>query len=297
MYKSKKSGIVLLTVIGLIMMLSLLILKSVDISQKYFDRSSQNAIFVQLNKSFLDALAILQQSSQDISDAQTLSVIIGLPIILGTDEGDMNIVMNINSAGGLVNINKLILSNNETNEPLYTLLQNLLQEYQIANANFFLSILLDAVDADKNERAYASEAALRDYKFADGGINSKESFMYLVDYFAAKGGDARVYNIPWEDIVGFVGEDIDFNYIKEPLLSLIKKEYNLNSLYQEEILNSYDELNIPSESKEKLKALNIGFFSPRILCSINLFYMKQTMSLNFLYDIKSKKVGYIETVF
>jgi hypothetical protein len=297
MYNSKKSGIVLLTVIGLILMLSLLILKSVDISQKYFDRSSQNTLFIQLNKSFFDALAILQRSSQDINDAQALSVIVGLPIALSTDNGDISIVMDINSAGGLININNLILSNNKTNEPLYNLMQSLLQEYQVTNANFFLSILLDAIDTDKNERTYASEAALRDYKFGDGGINSKESFMYLLDYFAAKGGDARIYNIPWEDIVGFVGEDIDFNYVKETLSTLIKKEYNLSSLHQDEILNSYDELNIPSDGKEKLKALNIGFFSPRILCSINLFYMKQTMSINFLYDMKSKKVGYIETVF
>ncbi|MDR2790120.1 MAG: hypothetical protein LBB59_04020 [Campylobacteraceae bacterium] len=297
MHKSKKRGIVLLTVIGLIMMLSLLILKSVDISQKYFDDSSQNALFVQLNKSFLDTLAILQKNSQNINDAQTLSVITGLPIALGTNNGDMSIMIDIKSGGGVINVNNLILSNNETNEPLYNLLQSLLQEYQVVNANFFLSILLDAVDADKNERTYASEAALRDYRFDDGGINSKESFLYLLDYFEAKGGDARIYNIPWEDIVGFVGEDIDFNYIKEPLLILIKKEYNLISLNRGELLNSYDELNIPNEGKEKLKALNVGFFSPRIVCSINLFYMKQTMSLNFLYDIKSRKVGYIETVF
>ncbi|MDR2099387.1 MAG: hypothetical protein LBP40_01000 [Campylobacteraceae bacterium] len=297
MNRIDKRGIVLLTTIGLLMMLSLLILKSMDISQKYFEKSSQSALFVQLNKSFLDTLEILQQSSQEIDDAQTLSTIIGLPIALGTDEGDISIMIDITSMGGVININKLDAGNNTVNEPLYHLFQTILHEYGVTNSNFFLSLLLDAIDTDKNERAYASEAALRDYRFDDGGINSKESFAYLLDYFTANGGDARIYNIPWNDIIGFVGEDIDFNYIKEPLLTLIKKEYNLHLLRQEEILSSYDELDIPLSDKNKLKALDIGFFSPRILCSINLFYLKQTMSLNFLYDMESKKVGYIETVF
>ncbi|MDR3178255.1 MAG: hypothetical protein LBT96_04645 [Campylobacteraceae bacterium] len=297
MYRIERSGIVLLTTVGLIMILSLLILKSVDISQKYFGRASEKGLFIQLNKSFLDTLSILQKSSKDIKDAESLSVIIGLPIALSTDNGDISVMMDIASAGGVININNLI-ANNGTNEPLYNLLQALLYEYRVTNSHFFLSVLLDAIDRDRNERTYLSEAALKDYRFNDGGINSKESFRYLLDYFTANGGDAKIYNIPWEEIIGFIGEDIDFNYMKEPLFTLIKKEYNLHSLEQDgAIINSYDELNIPLDDKEKLKALKIGFFSPRILCSVNFFYLKQTKSFNFLYDMESKKVGYIETVF
>jgi hypothetical protein len=297
MYKLNRKGIVLLTTIGLILMLSLLILKSMDISEKYFDKANERGLFVQLNRSFLDALAILQKSAQDIKDAQSLSVIIGLPVVIGTDNGDMSIMMDITSAAGVININNLILDNNATNEPLYNLLQTLLYEYGVANSNFFLSILLDAIDKDKDERVYASEAALKGYRFNDGGINSKESFDYLLDYFVANGGDAKIYTIPWRDIVGFWGKEIDFNYIKEPLFTLIKREYNLNLLQQDTVINSYDELQISLSDKEKLKALNIEFFSPRIFCSINFFYMEQTKSFNFLYDMELKKAGYIETVF
>ncbi|MDR1284944.1 MAG: hypothetical protein LBJ88_01945 [Campylobacteraceae bacterium] len=297
MYGLNKKGIVLLTTVGLILMLSLLILKSVDVSQKYFEKASERNLFVQLDKSFLDVLAILQKSAQNIKDAQSLSTIIGLPIVLNTDSGDLNVMIEISSAAGVININNLVLNNNNTNEPLYNLLQNLLYEYRVINSNFFLSILLDAIDKDKNERTYASEAALQSYKFSDGGINSKESFSYLLDYFVANGGDAKIYSIPWEDIIGFFGKDIDFNYIKEPLFTLIKKEYNLHSLNQDRVISSYDELMISSSDKDKLKALNIGFFSPRILCGMNFFYLGQTKSLNFLYDIESKKVGYIETIF
>ncbi|MDR0408464.1 MAG: hypothetical protein LBH45_06095 [Campylobacteraceae bacterium] len=292
-----RKGIVLLTTVGLILMLSLLILKSIDVSQKYFERANDRSLFVQLNRSFLDILAILQKNSQNVKDAQSLSTIVGLPIILNTDSGDINVMIEIASAGSVININNLILSNNDINEPLYNFLQNILYEYRVTNSNFFLSVLLDAIDKDKNERTYASEAALQSYKFSDGGINSKESFSYLLDYFVANGGDAKIYNVPWEEIVGFFGKDIDFNYIKEPLFTLIKKEYNLHSLTQDEIISSYDELAISASDKNKLRALNIGFFSPRIFCSMSFFYSGQTKLLNFLYDMETKKVDYIETIF
>ncbi|MDR1460729.1 MAG: hypothetical protein LBI78_03715 [Campylobacteraceae bacterium] len=297
MYGLGKKGIVLLTTVGLILMLSLLILKSVDVSQKYFERANERNLLVQLDKSFLDVLAILQKSSQNIRDAQSLSTIIGLPIILNTDSGDINVMMDISSAGGVININNLISNDNRINEPLYNFLQSLLYEYRVINSNFFLSILLDAIDIDKNERTYASEASLQNYKFSDGGIDSKESFNYLLDYFVANGGDARIYDIPWEDVIGFVGISIDFNYIKEPLFTLIKKEYNLHSLNQDEIVSSYDELMISSSDREKLTNLGIGFFSPKILCSMSFFYLGQTKLLNFLYDIRSEKVDYVETIF
>jgi hypothetical protein len=297
MYILNKKGIVLLTTVGLILMLSLLILRSVDISQKYFDKASETNMFVQIDKSFLDVLVILQKSVQEIKDAESLSMIIGLPIILGTENSDINVMIDISSAGGVINVNNLILGNDTINEPLYNLLQSLLNEHRVVNSNFFLALLLDAIDKDKDERVYASEAVLKSGKFTDGRINSKESFNYLLDYFVANGGDARIYNIPWEDIIGFWGSDIDFNYMKEPLLALIKKEYNLHSLEQDGILSSYDELQLPLEDKEKLKTLNIGFYSPRIFCNMNFFYLKQTKSFNFLYDLQSKKVGYIETIF
>jgi hypothetical protein len=292
-----KKGIALLTTVGLIMILSLLILKSVDISQRYFDKAGETAIFVQLNKTFLDVLAILQSSTKEIKDAAALSVVIGLPIMIGTENDDMNVAIDISSGGSLININNLISNNNTINEPLYTLLQNLLLEYRVANANFFMNILLDAIDTDSDERVYLSEVKLKSDTFTDGGINSKESFRYLMDYFVANGGDAKIYTIPWFDIIGFWGNTVDFNYIKEPLLELIKKEYNLRSLEQSGTIGSYDELQLSSGDKDKLKALNIVFFAPRVLCRMNFFYLKQAKSLEFLYDIESKKVGYIEAIF
>jgi hypothetical protein len=296
--KNSKKGIALLTTIGLIMILSLLILKSFDISQKYFEKASQRGVLVQLNKTFLDALAILQNSAKDIKDAESLSVLIGIPITLGVENNDFNVAIDISSAGGTININNLILENNSTNEPLYNLLRTLLAEYRVVNANFFMAILLDAIDKDKEERSYLSEAALKSGKFTDGGINSKESFNFLLDYFVANGGDAKIYSAPWFDIIGFWGDGVDFNYMSEPLFELIKKEYNLNSLESGGFVSSYDELTrLSLADKEKLQALGVVFFAPRIFCDINFFYLNRKKSLKFLYDTNLKRVGYIETIF
>jgi len=297
MRKGFKKGIALLTTVGLIMILSLLILKSVDISQKYFDKAGETGVFVQLNKTFLDVLAILKISTKEITDAATLSVVIGLPITIGTENDDINAVIDISSGAEVININNLASNDTVKNKALFDLLQALLLEYRVANSNFFMNILLDAIDEDSDERSYLSEVKLKSDVFTDGGIKSKEAFTYLLDYFVANGGDAKIYTIPWFDIIGFWGTQTDINYIKEPLFDLIKKEYTLHSLERGDIITDYKDLQLAAADQKKLEDLNIVPFAPKILCKISLFYLKQEKSLEFLYDTNLTKVEYIEAVF
>jgi len=297
MHKGFKKGIALLTTVGLIMILSLLILKSVDISQKYFDKAGETGIFVQLNKTFLDVLDMLKVSTKEITDATTLSFVIGLPITIGTENDDMNVVIDISSGAEVININNLASNDTTKNKALSNLLQSLLIDYRVANSNFFINILLDAIDADSSERSYLSEVKLKSDTFTDGGIKSKEAFTYLLDYFVANGGDAKIYTIPWFDIIGFWGTQADINYIKQPLFDLIKKEYTLHSLERDGIISDYKDLKLAAADQEKLVNLNIVPFAPKILCKINFFYLKQEKYLEFLYDTKLTKVEYIEAVF
>lgn len=291
----KRTAIALLTTVGLIFILTLLVLKNVDISQRYFERASKTGMLVQLNKTFLDVLEILKNT--EVKDAQTLSFLTGIPIILGEDTEDINIQIDISSAANVFNINNLMPRGGAVNEPMHSFLRSLLIENGVVNSDFFLSILLDALDADKIERVYRSEAALNSEKFVDGTINSKTAFLFLLDYFTGNGGDAKIYGIPWFDIVGFSGGGVDFNYISEPLLFFIKKEYNLASLERSDIIASFDELVLDNEGKRRLQELNISVFEPRIRCKIRVFSGKEQASLEFLYDINAKKVEYFETVF
>lgn len=277
------------------MILSLLVLKSVAISQKYFVKLNEINIATQLNKSFLDMLKILEANTKDIKDKESLSAIIGLPIMI-SDENIQTFV-DISSAASVLNINSILTQQNTTNEVLYNFLQNVLYEYRVTNGNLFLLILLDAVDKDRNQRAYMSEAALNNERFEDGGIYSREAFNFLLDYYVANGGDAAIYKIPWEEIIGFYGDSVDFNYIKEPLLNLMEKVYNFTYLPEQGFISSYGELRLSGEATEAFKALNIGFFTPSVICAINFSYLDEQKTFSFMYDIKTKKVSYIETVF
>jgi hypothetical protein len=290
-----RKAIALLTTVGLILILSLLVLKSVTISQKYFIKLNEINVATQLNKIFLDVLKILEENTKDISDKESLSSIVGLPIMINDE--NMQTFIDISSAASTLNINSILTQQNTTNEVLYSFLQNVLYEYRVTNGNLFLLILLDAVDKDKNQRAYMSEAALNSERFEDGGIYSREAFNFLLDYYVAQGGDAAIYKIPWGDIVGFYGDSVDFNYIKAPLLNLMEKVYNFTYLAEQGLISSYRDLRLSSEAEAAFGALNIGFFTPSVICVMNVSYLDEQKTFSFMYDIKTKKVSYIETVF
>ncbi|MDR1976393.1 MAG: hypothetical protein LBQ18_05320 [Campylobacteraceae bacterium] len=289
-----RRGIALLTTVGLILILSLLVLKSVTISQKYFTRLNEINISTQLNKTFLDILKILQENTKDIKDKDSLSIIIGLPIMI-SDE-NINAFVDISSAAGVININKL-LNQNETNSFFYNLLQSALYEYHVTNSNFFLQILLDAIDKDRNQRAYMSEAALDSELFEDGGIYSWEAFNFLLDHYVANGGDAAIYEVPWKDLIGFYGDKVDFNYIKEPLLKLIEKEYNFTYHAELGSISGIDDLNLSNDARVAFDKLGIDVGVLSVICAVNLSYLDEQKTFSFMYDITTKKVSYIETVF
>ncbi|MDR1007548.1 MAG: hypothetical protein LBL65_03145 [Campylobacteraceae bacterium] len=290
-----RRAIALLTTVGLILILSLLVLKSVTISQKYFTKLNEINIATQLNKSFLDILKILEENTKDINDKESLSTVIGLPIMI-SDE-NIQTFIDIESAASTLNINSILTQQNATNEVLYNFLQSVLYEYRVTNGNLFLLILLDALDKDKNQRAYMSEAALNSERFEDGGIYSREAFNFLLDYYVSKGGDAAIYKVPWEEIVGFYGDSVDFNYIKKPLLNLMEKVYNFTYIAEQGFISSYEDLRLSGEATEAFRALNIGFFTPSVICTVNFSYLDEQKTFSFMYDIKTKKVSYIETVF
>jgi hypothetical protein len=290
----RRRGIALLTTVGLVMILSLIILKSVDIAAKYFERANEAAMMTQMDKTFMDLLAILSSTSGEIKDAYGMQAVVGLPIVMGAD--DMGVAIDIRSAGGVYNINSLI-QNGTINESFYDFLLQVLNEYRVPNGQFFMAMLLDSIDADGDERMYRSEARLYNARFRDGGIPSREALRFLLDYFAQNGGSGAIYEVPWEEIVGFYGDGVDYNYMSPTLFDLIKRVYNLPSLSQEEMLPSYDMLLLVQSDKDKLKAAGVNFFAPRLWINMQLSFQGGGKSMRFLYDVNTKKVGYIETVF
>jgi hypothetical protein len=77
----------------------------------------------------------------------------------------------------------------------------------------------------------------------------------------------------------------------------MEKVYNFTHIAEQGFVSSTEDLRLSREAAEAFRALNIGFFTPSIICEMNLLYLDEQKTLSFMYDIKTRKVSYIETVF
>ena len=295
--KNSKKGIVLVATVGLILLLSMLILANIDISQKHIQKATSSSVNAQLNRAFIDVLEIIQNNQNEIKDATSFSSFVNTSYFIGSNDENYNVIVSISPASGVININNILTSENQTNREIYDFLYRVLSEYQVKDPTLFLAIVLDAIDKDSDARVYGSEIYYDDSRFSASSNITGQSFSFLLDYYVKKSYDANIYKIPWGDFIGFYGDKIDFNYIKEPFLNILKKEFGLLHLENVDIVDSYEKLNIREDIKRELEKLGIGFFVPVIFCEIAIFYQNSEKSIKFLYDMKTKKVGYVQNIF
>lgn len=292
-----KKGVVLLSVILLITALSVIILKGISISENFLKQSSKSLFLSQGNKTFLDTISFLKQNTQMIKDAKSFKLIEGLPIIIDDSKNDFQIKLTLKSAANRLNINNLLKNHSRVNQNFYDFLRYILMKNEISDANFFLSVLLDVLDKDDDERAYESEFNIREKKAVDGRIHSLVQFKMILDYYVKKTQDAQIYNIEWEKIIAFEEIKADYNYLNDTILFYLSEFYGINTTKKDELVNSYEELYLDDEDKKAFKDLNIEFYVPVFDCDLLLIQGEAQMNVKFHYDIPEKKVYKIETIF
>lgn len=292
-----KKGVVLLSVILLITALSVIILKGISISENFLKQSSKSLFLSQGNKTFLDTISFLKQNTQMIKDAKSFKLIEGLPIIIDDSKNDFQIKLTLKSAANRLNINNLLKEHSRVNQNFYDFLRYILMKKEIRDANFFLSVLLDVLDKDDDERAYESEFNVREKKAVDGRINSLAQFKMILDYYVKKTQDAQIYNIEWEKIITFEEIKADYNYLNDTILFYLSEFYGINTTKKDELVNSYEELYLDEDEKKAFKDLNIEFYVPVFDCDLLLIQGEAQMNVKFHYDIPDKKVYKIETIF
>lgn len=292
-----KKGVVLLSVILLITALSVIILKGISISENFLKQSSKSLFLSQGNKTFLDTISFLKQNTQMIKDAKSFKLIEGLPIIIDDSKNDFQIKLTLKSAANRLNINNLLKNHSRVNQNFYDFLRYILMKNEISDANFFLSVLLDVLDKDDDERAYESEFNIREKKAVDGRIHSLVQFKMILDYYVKKTQDAQIYNIEWEKIIAFEEIKADYNYLNDTILFYLSEFYGINTTKKDELVNSYEELYLDDEDKKAFKDLNIEFYVPVFDCDLLLIQGEAQMNVKFHYNIPEKKVYKIETIF
>ena len=148
-----------------------------------------------------------------------------------------------------ININEIALK--KTKPFIKQYLLNILSTYNIKDPEYFIDLILDTIDSDKEERNAYSEIKLIDPSFPNGKIYSFKHFKKILKFYAQQRRDKDIFKIPWKKLIYFGDKKIypiDCKRINKNIatfLGLVFEEYSCK-----EILN-YD------ENKKLIKNLDI----------------------------------------
>lgn len=291
-----KKGIILLSVLMLISVLSLIILQSTSISEKFLKRNSKALFLTQLNKTFLDINGFLKLISPMIKNPDIFDMMLKAPLIIHEKQSDININMFFEPITNTLNINH-IYKNDKINQEMYDFLYLVLQKYDIRDSYFFINILLDTLDKDDEERVYESEIIKKNNFFQNGENMDKKTFDYILNYYAVKRNDSRIFQINFEKYFNFSTPKSDFNYLNSEIKEILWQNYSIYFPTDNKIIKSFDELSMNDDDKQKLKNLDIDFNIYLLKSNLTFFYLNQSAKISQIYDIKNKKVTDIELFF
>lgn len=290
-----RKGVVMLMAMALIMMLSLIVIRSTSVSDGYLKSMNEALFFAQFNRSFLDITKIISAQTANIKNAYELEIALKVPLVIHDEKSDIKSILRVNSAANKFNINLLLDKNGTINKTFYDFVYDSLSQYQLNDINYFLAIVLDTIDKDDESREFQSEFThLQNAKMLDGGIINKKAFEKVLEYYAKVTHDDKIFSIPWDEFIGFSGNDVDYNYLSKFSKELLSKFYSI-SVQSGKIIE--DDNDLDEEQKAIFKALHVKYYVPILLCDIEFAYAKQNMNIKFKYDIKSKRVSEIESIF
>ena len=159
-------------------------------------------------------------------------------------------------------------------------------------------MIADTIDSDTIERTPGSEIALRDPHFTQGHLYDRHHFRQILDAYKKETQDASVDAIPWERLIGFRNDIVDFNHIDPEVLHFIDPliddatldEVTLGRL---DVYSDYAALPFEPETVERLRDMNITFYSPKVIGKLNVIGAHRKLSYTFAYDLSNQKVSEI----
>jgi len=254
----KKSITLFLTLIFLISAITII----ASILKIYQKTTSSSFEFISQNSKIIQNI----EKFFSIIDINQTKMFFNIPLMFSSKEGDFRITIFVNPICK-ININDYV-QKNKINQNIDTLIDFLTYKYEIQDPLFLKDLLIDSIDKNLNERSPYSEIALQNPKFQNGYIYSYKQLKDILNYYANKTEDKRVFNIPWKKI-------FNFKYTQ-----LLKSCANKNIL------------TLNDENKTKFNIITIN--SVKYL-KLNITYtLKNIHKLNIIYDLKQKKVVDIE---
>ncbi len=293
-----KKGIVMIVTLILIMSLSMFVLKSASLTEKYLNDVGDSVFYAQFNRSFLDMTRAIEDLSKTIDNSEKFSLALKIPLIVNDKKSNLSTILRLYPQSGKFNINTLLDTNNTINQALYDMVFSLLSDYQINDSLFFMSLLLDSIDIDDEERVFGSEFTYDNGTILkDGKIENFKAFEQIVKYYSKQRDDSKIHKIPWNKIVRFQGEKIDYNYIHPNIKAILEQNYGINTPQDDELVKSHEDLNLDEEQKNIFKALKIEYFVPIFSCDFEFRFGKKSTNITFDYNLQTRRISNIETIF
>lgn len=217
----KKSGVVLMATILILIVIGVLISGSLGLVQRSLDRLNNIRSDGQTIMMIKSAKGILDHYISSISTTEDFDKMVQYPIEINDTASDVVFSLAIEPLQSKLNINTIIDQNSSNQTNIGQFFETLANEYHIKDPKLLMDMIADTIDTDFNERSTGSEIVIENPDYKNGRIESMEQWTDLINAYASKSGDITIFKIPWRDIIVFEGDKIDFNYVSPLVLHLI----------------------------------------------------------------------------
>jgi len=306
----RRRGIALLITIAFVLVIMAIIgmmLGTVQSSQKSV---SQKKVLIQSDILLSNMLGILKSASGDINDSVMLDIFLSMPFVFDNSSHGISVDIAFRSNARVVNVNWLVLDKNSTNkrdpfepEPLNQYIEEYLERiltvYNVSDTILLLSMIADTIDEDTDERISGSEIVRDNLDFMQSKIYNMHHFEQILYAYKQKTLDFSVDKIPWQSLISFDNDKIDFNYINPAVLQFVLEGLDAESIrllttHKDSVFTTIDDLPFSTEDKEKLKKMKIVFFDPNLRTTMRIQSTGAALQVALNYNLKTKRVSRVE---
>jgi hypothetical protein len=301
----RRRGIALLITIAFITAIAALIGIAGGILKEGFAKTSRKALLVQSNVLLSDSQMLLRQNTKDINGSETLDILLSLPLFFSDKKTGIMTDLSFTSGADAVNVNRLLEVGTAkatgthatpiraTYEAYF---ERILAYYDVADTALLISMIADTIDDDLNERLPGSEIALQSPDFTQGHIFDLHHFRQILTAYKRQTLDFNVDTIPWEKLISFRNDGIDFNHITPDALRFIVPDVDGTTVAdlttgRVEVYNHLADLPLSPEDIKTLEDMNVTFYSPLVIGKMNMMSNKRKISYTFTYNLSTQEVS------
>ncbi len=286
---------------------------SAGILDNSFKRISNKKFLIQANSFISGMTDVLKDASSDVNNSDSLDIFLSMPFVFEQKSRDLSIDIYFTSEATALNPNNMLektksnkkdekIKENENIKPSFeSYFDQILTVYNVSDKILLLSMIADSVDSDLKERTTGSEIVLENQFFSQGKIYSIEHFKQIIDVYKRMTLDYTVDDIPWETLLSFNNNKIDFNHIEADSLKAMFPELDpatVASLTSDrvEVYEDFSVLNIDLQRQKELEKIGLSFYSSQVKAWMNIQSGDNHLGVSFLYDLKNKKATNFEII-